>query len=374
MKRPSIRGRQLAFASVAIAGCLAGVLGFAQSGPAPSDRKPPDFHVDASWPKPLPNKWIAGQVSGIAVDTHDHVWILHRPATLAADEKSAGATPPVAECCIPAPPVIEFDAQGNFVQAWGGAVAGYDWPTVEHGINVDYQGNVWISGTGAEDGQILEFSSSGKFLRQIGHPNRNAGNNDTATLWKPAAMTVDPKTRELYVADGEGGNRRVIVFDAETGAYKRHWGAYGEKPDEGPAAKYDPDAPTSKVFSSAVHCVSIAKDGLVYVCDRGNNRIQVFHQDGGFVKETVLAKRTLSVGSTSDIGISPDQQFLYVADGTNQKVWVLQRNSLEVLGSFGQLGHNAGQFRNIHAIAVDSKGNVYTAEVSEGKRAQKFIP
>ncbi len=374
MKRPSIRGRQLAFASVAIAGCLAGVHGLAQSGPAPSDRKPPAFHIDASWPKPLPNKWIIGQVSGISVDSSDHVWILHRPATLATDEKGAGTTPPVAECCSPAPPVIEFDAQGNFVQAWGGAVAGYDWPTVEHGINVDYQGHVWISGTGAEDGQILEFSSAGKFLRQIGHPNHKAGNNDTASLWKPAAMTVDPKTRELYVADGEGGNRRVIVFDADTGAYKRHWGAYGEKPDEGPAAKYDPDAPTSKVFSSAVHCVSIAKDGLVYVCDRGNNRIQVFHGDGGFVKETVLAKRTLSVGSTSDIGISPDQQFLYVADGTNQKVWVLQRNSLEVLGSFGQLGHNAGQFRNIHAIAVDSKGNVYTAEVSEGKRAQKFIP
>ncbi len=371
---PLLRGHVVPFASLTLVACILGSPAAAQTAVASTRPAPPGFHVDALWPKPLPNKWIVGQVSGIAVDTRDHVWILHRPATLAADEKGAAANPQVAECCIPAPPVIEFDAQGNLVQAWGGPANGYDWPSQEHGINVDYQGNVWISGTAAEDGQVLEFTRNGKFLRQIGHAKGKSGNNDTATLWRPAAMCVDPKTRELYVADGEGGNRRVIVFDADTGAYKRYWGAYGERPDDGPAPKYDPDAVESKVFSNAVHCVRIGRDGLVYVCDRGNNRIQVFHQDGTFVREAVVAKRTLSVGSTSDIDFSPDRQFLYVADGTNQKVWILERDSLEILGSFGSMGHNAGQFRNIHALAVDSKGNVYTSEVSEGKRVQKFVP
>jgi DNA-binding beta-propeller fold protein YncE len=270
--------------------------------------------------------------------------------------------------------VIEFDPQGNLVQAWGGPASSHEWPSQEHGINVDYQGNVWITGTAAEDGQILEFTHEGKFVRQIGKAKEKAGNNDTGTLWRPAATFVDPKTHELYVADGEGGNRRLIVFDADTGVYKRHWGAYGERPGDEPAPKYNPDAAVSKVFSNAVHCVRIGADGLVYVCDRGNNRIQVFQQDGKFVREVIIAKRTLSVGSTSDLDFSPDHKFLYVADGTNQKVWILQRDSLEIVASLGGLGHNAGQFRNIHALAVDSKGNLYTAEVSEGKRVQKFVP
>lgn len=361
-------------ASCGAAICLICVVGAVEAAEAPAGSGVPAPHVDASWPKPLPNKWAIGQVSAVAVDANDHIWILHRPASLANDEKGAAANPPTSECCIAAPPVIEFDPQGNVIQGWGGPGVGYDWPAQEHGLTVDYKGNVWISGSNNKDNHILKFTHNGKFLLQIGHPGQKGGNDDPTTLWKPAQMRIDPSSNEVYVADGEGGNRRIIVFDADTGAYKRLWGAYGEKPDLGPAQKYDPDAPLSRKFSSAVHCVRIANDGLVYVCDRGNDRIQVFHKDGTFVKEAIIAKRTLGVGSASDIDFSPDQRYLYLADGGNQKVWILQRDSLEVVGSFGRLGHNAGEFRNLHALAVDSKGNIYTGEVSEGKRAQKFVP
>lgn len=362
---------QMNLLSIAAMTCLVCSPVFSQSIPM--------VEVDASWPQPLPNKWAIGQVSGIALGPEDHIWILHRPGTLGDDEKFAATNPPSAECCIPAPPVIEFDTQGKVIRAWGGPGIGYDWPSAEHGLFVDHKGNVWISGVGGQDfGRILKFTSEGKFLMEMGHPwppGETASNNSTTNLGRqPADMYVDPKTNELYVADGDGGARRLIVFDADTGAFKRIWGAYGEKPAEGRAAKYDPKAPVSRSFSSGVHCVLIAKDGLVYVCDRNADRIQVFHQDGRFVKEAFIAKETLGSGSAFDIDFTPDQKYLYVADGTNQKVWILQRDSLEIVGAFGRLGHNAGEFRNVHSLVVDSKGNVYTGEVSEGKRVQKFVP
>lgn len=338
---------------LATAACLIRNPGSAQTSQAPGDSRVPEFEAEGAWPKPLPDKLILGQVSAVAVDRDDHVWILQRAA----------------------PPVIEFDARGNVVNHWGGPGSGYEWPTNEHGLSIDYKGNIWISGTGAKDGQILKFTPDGKFLLQIGHEGSEGGNNDVTTLWKPAEMAVDATTNEVYVADGETGNRRVIVFNAETGAYKRHWGAYGKAPDEGPvpaSSKYDPDAPASRTFSSTVHSLRIGSDGLVYVCDRGNDRIQVFQKDGSFVKEAFVAKRTLGNGSTSDIAFSPDQRFMYVADGTNSKVWILQRDSLEAMGSFGQPGHDPGQFQALHLVAVDSKGNIYTAEVL-GKRVQKFV-
>jgi hypothetical protein len=335
----------------------------------------PEFQVDAFWPKPLPNKWVLGMVNGLFVDHRDHVWVLQRPASLVEAETGASTNPPIAECCIAAPPVIEFDAQGNVVQAWGGPGAGYEWPVQEHGIVLDYKGNVWITGSGDKDGQILKFTRDGKFLLQIGHQNRGrkGANHDTSTLWRPAEVAVDPTTNEAFVADGEHGNHRVIVFDADTGAYKRHWGAYGNPPDEGPPSKYVLDGPPAKTFSDVVHCVRVSKDGLVYVCDRGNNRVQVFHRDGTFVKEGIVGKGTLGNGSVTDLEFSPDQDLIYVADGTNQKIWIVQRSSLEVLGSFGQLGHSAGQFRTLHGVAVDSKGNVFAAEVSGGNRVQRFV-
>lgn len=271
-----------------------------------------------------------------------------------------------------APPVIEFDDQGAVVQAWGGSGTGYEWPATEHGLAIDAKLNVWVSGSAAGDTQLVKFSRTGKFLLQIGRAGQKGSNADTANVSRAADMRVNAKTGELYVADGEGGNRRVIVFDGETGAYKRHWGAYGEKPNDEPAPKYDPAA-TSRVFSNAVHCVAIAKDGLVYVCDRGGDRIQVFRQDGTFVKEAFVARETLGAGSTSAIGFSPDQRFLYVADGTNGKLWILQRDTLEIVGSVGAPGPQAGQFQNVHGLAADSKGNVYTAEVGAA-RVQKFVP
>ncbi|MGD0907796.1 MAG: hypothetical protein ABSA96_09460 [Candidatus Acidiferrales bacterium] len=337
----------------------------------------PKFAVDASWPQPLPNKWAIGQVSGIALGAQDHVWILHRPSTLDKDELFAAKTPPGAECCVAAPPVIEFDATGKVVRAWGGPGEGYDWPLFEHGLFVDYKGNVWIGGNAGKGwGRILKFTADGKFLLSIGKPlgpDEKPSNNSTVNMGnQPADMYVDPKTDDLYVADGDGGDRRLIVFDAETGAFRRIWGAYGEKPAEGPAAKYDSNVPPSRSFSAGVHCVRMANDGLVYVCDRNADRVQIFHPDGTFVKEFFVSPQTFAGGTTFDLAFSPDQKYVYIADGANQKIWILQHNSFEILGSFGQLGHSAGEFHNLHGLVVDSKGNVFTAEVSDGKRVQKF--
>jgi DNA-binding beta-propeller fold protein YncE len=323
----------------------------------------PAFQLDASWPKPLPNQWILWPISGVAVDSQDHVWVLHRPSVQGRGGKAA------AKSGTPAPPIIEFDLQGNVLRAWGGPGEGYEWPIQEHGLRVDYKGNVWVSGAASDDfGKILKFSPEGKFLLQIGKlgsPSQKLLNNDHLLLGKlPADMYVDPGTNELFVADGERGGRRVIVFDAGTGSFKRLWGAYGEKPDEGPVANYDPAAAISRTFSGAVHCVQIANDGLVYVCDRGNDRIQVFHKDGKFMTEAVIEKQTVGAGSAAGIAFSPDQKYLYLADGVNQKTWILQRASLEIVGSF-QVSHN------LHAISVDSKGNIYTAEVA-GERPEKF--
>jgi len=206
-------------------------------------------------------------------------------------------------------------------------------------------------------------------------PGETFNNAATDLLGRqPADMDVDPKTNELYVADGDGGAQRVLVFDAETGAFKRMWGAYGEKPQLETPGKHDPDGPPSRAFSVAVHCVRLAKDGLVYVCDRNGDRVQVFHQDGKYVKEGLISPKTLGTGTAFDLDFTPDQRFFYVADGTNHKIWIMQRESMEIVGSFGQLGHNAGEFRNVHAVAVDSKGNLFTTEASENKRIQKFVP
>lgn len=324
----------------------------------------PRFVVDPFWPKPLPNRWILGQVAGVAVDAQDHVWIVQRPKTLSEDEKGATLSPPRNECCVPAPPVMEFDNEGNLVQAWGGPGPGYDWPENEHGIFVDAHNNVWLAGNGEKDAQILKFTRDGRFVMQIGKPGMSKGDADTRNLNRPADVRVDPTTNELFVADGYG-NHRVIVFDAATGAYKRHWGANGRPPGDA----------SVKQFQNPVHCVRIAKDGLVYVCDRRNNRIQVFRKDGSFVKEFSLVVDTRGNGSVWDLDFSPDrgQTYLYTADGENNHVWMLLRESGQILGSFGRNGRQAGQFHWVHNMAVDATGNIYTTEVDTGKRAQKFV-
>jgi NHL repeat len=359
----------------------AGILALATiTGRAATAAEPPQFEVDPSWPKPLPNNWILGQVAGIAVDGQDHVWIIQRPRTLTDDEKGAALDPPRSKCCAPAPPVIEFDQDGNVVQAWGGPGDGYDWPKSEHGIRVDPNGFVWLGGNAPDDGMILKFARDGKFVMQIGKAGPSKGDNDPTQLGRPADIWIDQG--EAYVADGYG-NHRVIVFDAETGAYKRHWGAYGKRPsdEEGSSAAtrpvaYNPAAPPAQTFGNPVHCVKIAKDGLVYVCDRVNNRIQVFQRDGGFVQEFVQLKQTRGGGSAWDLYFWPDrrQSYFLTADGENNEVRVIRRQDGEVVGTFGRSGRNAGFFHYVHNIAVDSQGNVFTSEVDSGKRVQKFRP
>jgi DNA-binding beta-propeller fold protein YncE len=333
----------------------------------------PRFEVDPLWPKPLPNHWVLGSTIGVAVSADDHVWIIHRPQTVEDNFKAAAVTPQVGICCTPAPPVLEFDQAGTLVGSWGGPGAGYEWPESNHGITLDHKGNVWIGGNGDTDTHVLKFTRQGKFLLQIGKQGRHNGSNDTANLWRAAKIFADPMANEVYVADGYG-NRRVIVFDADTGAYKRHWGAYGAKPDDADIGSYDPAAPPAKQFRT-VHCVNVSKDGLVYVCDRVNNRIQVFRRDGTFVKEASFEPRTLRSGSVWDLALSRDPQetYLYMVDGVNEKVRVLLRSTLEVLTVFGDGGRQPGQFFGVHNVAVDSKGNLYTTETYTGARVQRFL-
>jgi hypothetical protein len=340
--------------------------------------EPEAFDVDPRWPKPLPNGWILGQVAGIAVDGRDHVWIVQRPKSLTEDERGATLKPPVSKCCAPAPPVLELDADGNFVQGWGGPGQGYDWPSNEHGISVDADGFVWLGGNGDDDGQVLKFTREGKFVAQIGHPGPQTGSADVTRLGRPAMAEVDPETHELFVADGYW-NRRVIVFDAATGAYKRHWGAYGKAPSDAEKVTTSrptpPPSPPPAQFGNPVHCAHLSRDGLVYVCDRLNDRIQVFRRDGTFVKEFVVEPLTAANGSTWDLALSrdPGQRFLHVADGRNNQVLTLLRETGEVVSGFGRPGRQAGDFHWVHDIAIDSKGNLYTGEVDTGKRVQKFV-
>lgn len=368
---------------VVVLGVLGIVIGPDQTGVEPvaaqarpaSAREVPKFKVDPAWLK-VPSKWILGIVSSSAVDAQDHVWVLQRPLTLAPEEK-----PKVA------PPVLEFDAAGNFIQAWGGPGQGYEWPTSEHGIYVDPRGFVWIGGQGEED-QLLKFTKDGKFLKQIGRGGHKKTNRDTQNLWKPADVFVYQKTGELFVADGYG-NKRIIVFDAETGAYKRMWGAFGNPPKDDPPgaagaatpADEGPEGPPQ--FVNPVHAVKVSNDGLVYVGDRGGRRVQVFTVDGKYVAQVFIGRECHAPdcgnGTTAaGIAFSPDaeQRFLYVANRSQAQVMVFNRKTLEFLDSFGQWGSAPGQFGTLHHLSADSKGNLYTAEVTPlkpvNRRIQKF--
>jgi len=383
---PVARTRRLVVASAAILlGTLNGVTIQDHISAAQASAHVPTYEVDPAWPKSLPNRWLVGALAGVAVDKKDHVWIVHRPATLQPNETRS--------IWRSAPPVLEFDTEGNLVQSWGGPGDGYEWPDLEHGSYVDEDENVWLGGGGEKDAQILKFTRTGGFLMQVGRKGKNTGSNDTQNLGGPANVTIDRAANELYVADGYV-NHRVIVFDATTGAYKRHWGAYGKPPDDGyftragerlpgpfsgvvqhenSPSQYNPDGPPPPQFR-IVHVVRISNDGLVYVCDRTNDRIQVFRKDGTFVKEQFIAKRTLGSGSVWDIAFSTDaaQTYMTVIDGTNQQVWMLRRDTLEILGAWGQAGRWAGQFYGAHNLAADSKGNLFITETYEGKRVQKF--
>lgn len=333
----------------------------------------PRFEVDASWPKPLPNKWILGQVSGIAVDRQDRIWIVHRPGTLTARERAAEHHPPEAKCCVAPPPVLVFDQQGNVLKAWGGPGAGYEWPESEHGIYIDDNGFVWLAGNGKTDGQILKFTQDGKFVLQIGKSGQGNDSNSTVRMGSPADIAVDTAAKEVFVADGYA-NRRIVVFDSETGAYKRHWGAYGNRPSDAKTPPYDPAKAPPQQFGNPVHCVRIAEDGLVYVCDRTNDRVQIFRKDGTFVAEHFFEKNTRGNGSVYELVFSrdKDQKYIFMADGMNGEVRTVDRATSEILSQFGRPGRQAGEFTAVHNIAIDHAGNLYTAEVATGERIQRF--
>jgi len=358
----------------------------------------PRFEVDPLWPKPLPNHWIMGNAVGVGIDAQDHIWIVHRPGSLERMEAYAAQNPAASDCCAPAPPVLEFDQAGNLIGQWGGPGQGYDWPVSMHGISIDPDGNVWIGGNGRgdpapaatavgdaatvanganapyHDCMILKFTPQGKFLMQIGKASQSKGSNDTENLKGPAKIWFDAKAKEVYVADGYG-NHRVIVFDYETGKYKRHWGAYGKPPTDETLGRYVAGTKDVPQFRNPVHCAVLSTDNLLYVCDRVNDRIQVYNPDGTFLKEYYYYTNTLGDGSVWDIAFSrdPQQRFLYVGDGSNEKIHILDRKTMEVLTSFGDGGRQPGEFYAVHSIATDSKGNLFTTETYRGQRVQKFV-
>jgi 6-phosphogluconolactonase (cycloisomerase 2 family) len=359
-----------------------GALGVAQSSlqkavaaQASNQVMAPRFEVDPMWPKPLPNNMYQGQTIGVWVDKQDHVWIIHRADSLDAAEAAANQNPPTGECCKMAPPILEFDQAGNLLRSWGGQDGpGYQWPSSNHGIFVETDGTVWIGGNGPEDGLVLKFTSDGKFLAQYGKKGVKADSNSTEHFFQVAKVFVDEKGNETYVADGYG-NKRVAVIDRKTGAFKRIWGAYGNKPDDTNLGRYNPTAPVAQQFRNPVHCADLSVDNLVYVCDRVNDRMQVFTKEGKFVKEVFVQKDSLADGSVWDVAFSkdPQQRFLYMADGRNQKLRIFDRQSLTELTNFGEGGHYPGQWYSLHSIAVDSQGNLFTTETYQGRRVQKFV-
>lgn len=341
--------------------------------------QPATFQVDPWWPPQLPDNWILGQASGIAVDGRDHVWVLHRPTTIDPVQAGAGQDPPVSMCCVPAPPLLELDPEGAVVAAWGDAPEGYEWPAEAHGVYADHEGNIWVGGGHASPQvsghYVLKFSRDGELLLQIGERDERGDSNDTRLLGGPTAMDVDPERNEVYIADGYQ-NRRVIVFDAETGEYRRHWGAYGNVPEDDTDQPRDYAEGPDAQFRGPVHGIAVSNDGLVYVADRSSSRVQIFTREGEFVDEFFVRPETLSMGSVWEVILSsdPEERWIYIPDGTNHVVWIVDRETLEVVDHFGHGGRMAGEFDWVHNVAVDSEGNLYTSEVNDGKRVQKFVP
>jgi hypothetical protein len=337
----------------------------------------PRFEVDPAFPKPLPNNWYQGQTIGLWVDAQDHVWIVHRPDVLDGSEGASSQTPPTGECCNMAPPILEFDQSGTLLRHWGGSDGpGYQWPDSNHGLNIDSRGNIWIGGNGAMDGHVLKFTLDGKFVMQVGKKGVTRNSLAQDHFFQVAKTFFHGPTNEVFVADGYG-NRRVAVIDAESGKMKRFWGAFGKPPDDKAAlaqGAYDPTA-IYQHFRGPVHCADVSNDGLVYVCDRTSNRLQIFKTDGTFVREVYIARDSRADGAVWDTAFSrdPQQRYLYVADGRNQKVRIFDRQSMEELTNFGKGGHYPGEWYSLHNIATDSKGNLYTVETYQGRRLQRFL-
>ena len=348
----------------------------------------PQYRYDPTWPKlPLPNGWTFEGITGMYVDSDDVIWVLQRPRDFDADasENYAARTPPTARCCKKPPAVLAFDAAGNLLHAWGDPETVPGWPGSEHTIIVDRSGHVWIGGATPGD-TLLKFTKDGTLVGDFGHrgpvvPPREQSQDNQQTdllLRGVAAAELDEDAGEIYIADGYL-NRRVMVYDFTTGAFKRGWGAYGKPLAEisnEPSPPYDPSAPPRRDFQGSVHAVRISQDGLVYVSDRQGNRIQVFTKQGEFVKEFFVAPWTLDRGAAGSITFSlpPAQEHLFVTDIMNNVVWILDRESGETVGEVGFMSHAGGGFHWVHVAASDSRGNLYTGEVDTGKRVQKFVP
>jgi DNA-binding beta-propeller fold protein YncE len=334
----------------------------------------PTFEVDPSWPT-ISDEWVLGFVASVAVDSRDHVWVLQRPGSLGPEEASMAA-----------PPVLEFDPEGKFQQGWGGPNTEYHWPESEHGIYVDHNDFVWVGGNGADDNQVLKFTTGGEFVMQIGRSGESRGNGDTENLGRPADVWVHPPTNELFVADGYG-NRRVIVYDADTGEFKRMWGAFGNEPTDGepdPSWATEQEGAGPPQFSPPVHAAKVSNDGLVYVSDRAGKRVQVFTTEGEYVSQVFIGRDCLvpecgngTTAASTAFSSDPEQRFLYVGNRSQAQVMVLERETLEILYGFGRWGSAPGEFGTLHHMDVDSKGNLYVSEVTPldpvNRRVQKFV-
>jgi DNA-binding beta-propeller fold protein YncE len=343
------------------------------TAPEPAVGEVPTFEVDPTWPT-IPDGWVLGVVASVAVDGRDHVWVLQRPSSL-----------PREEAAMAAPPVLEFDAQGNFERGWGGPNPEYHWPESEHGIYVDHNDYVWVGGNGPDD-QVLKFTMDGEFVMQIGQPGDSEGNLDTENLGRPADVWVHPPTNELFVADGYG-NRRVIVYDAETGEFRRMWGAFGNEPTDGepdPSWAEEQEGVGPPQFVPPVHAAKVSNDGLVYVSDRAGKRVQVFSIEGEYVSQVFIGRECLApecgngtTAASTAFSADPEQRFLYVGNRSQARVMVLERETLEILDGFGRSGSAPGEFGTLHHMDVDSRGNLYVTEVTPldrvNRRVQKFI-
>jgi hypothetical protein len=391
-----------------------------QATPPPQVGSGPRFKLNNDWPKALPNNWQIGPLTGIYGDSHGLIWTVNQSNHLGdydlAQDYATG------DCCVMAPQVIAFDMKGNVVKSWSVSVpppapardpnaplgqfqapvmaGAKTYPTKcdgfkclmnVHSIYVDSKDNVWIVGNGRGDSHILKFDYNGKFLLQIGGDttkgccgNQDGNNLGAGSQGGGTGIAYWPATNEVFVTDGYV-NRRVVVYDADTGKFKRMWGAYGKPPvastldAKGNMVSPEPkrvfDGPGAESWST-VHGVSITPDGVVWIADRVGNRLQQFKIDGTFIREAFVSRKSTN-GTGTVYGFSfskdPDMKYVYVADGGNKKVHILDRQTLQEVGSFGGCaGQMAGCFNHVHVSATDIAGNVYTGEAAAGARIQRW--
>jgi DNA-binding beta-propeller fold protein YncE len=357
--------------SVAVAAMLAAIaIGQPSPGHA-AGLAMPQFQYDPQWLK-LPEKMFMGEVVAAVVDRNDHLWVLHRPRTVKDHDASEIA-----------PPVLEFDCEGRFLRGFGGPGQGYEWPEVEHSLALTAKGDVWVGGNfrgnltkpdGHGDDMLLEFDSAGRFVRQIGRKGAGTGNSDTMNFKAPADIFVD-RAGEVYIADGYV-NRRVIVFSARDGHFLRMWGAFGTQPPTGnPAQAADLQSEKGPPNFSGVHGVEKSRDGLIYVSDRANQRIQVFTPAGKYLRQGFVNRNLSAPLTASGITFSKDrgQKYLFVADWGNGMIVVLDRKTMKTIGTIGHTGTAPGEFKGPHLIDTDSRGVIYVAEV-QGRRLQRLVP